>query len=110
LTCIVFFRSVDHRPTIRVPILEYITILAARKHTIIDQTVAKGGIKNREAWAEQAVVRDGGATDEARPWIQGFVRYVGEGEAKRLLGDAGLPSAYKNNDTTSWTRRPRDQW
>jgi len=70
----------------------------------------KGGVKNREAWAEQAVAQDGGATDEARPWIRGFAQQFSEVEAKRLLRGAGLPSTYKNTDTGSWAKLSQELW
>jgi hypothetical protein len=64
----------------------------------------KGGDKNRGTWEEQAVVEDGGASDEIRPWIGAFVRHFGEEKATYLLEGAGLPDTYKNTDTQSWAK------
>jgi hypothetical protein len=37
-----------------------------------------------------------------RPWIAGFVRFVGEQQAKELLQGAGLPRNY--------TAQTKEQW
>lgn len=54
----------------------------------------KGAIKSHEKWLERASLRAGGADDEVRPWISGFVNLVGKEVAKNLLQDAGLPENY----------------
>ena len=64
----------------------------------------KNDLKSFETWQERSMQKAGGADDDARPWIAGFVELVGEKAAKDLLEDAGLPPDYKkaNNDTASW--------
>jgi hypothetical protein len=64
----------------------------------------KGGDKNRAKWEEEAVVQDGGASDEIRPWIGAFVRHFGEEKAAYLLEGAGLPASYEASDTQSWEK------
>jgi len=48
---------------------------------------------SRASWFNHANHKEGGATDEIRPWLQGFVNMVGVDEAKRLLEGAGDLSA-----------------
>jgi hypothetical protein len=64
----------------------------------------RGGDKTRAKWEEEAVVQDGGASDEIRPWIGAFVRHFGEQKAKYLLEGVGLPASYKADDTQSWEK------
>jgi hypothetical protein len=47
-------------------------------------------------------LKENGATDEARPWIQGFVQLFGEQRSRELLAGAGLPDGFVNNDTETW--------
>jgi hypothetical protein len=64
----------------------------------------RGGDKTRANWEKEAVIQDGGASDEIRPWIGAFVRHFGEQTAMHLLEGAGLPASYKADDTQSWER------
>jgi len=67
----------------------------------------KGTLRNREVWEERSVKQDGGADDEIRPWIQGFVRLVGDEQAKYLLKDAGLSSNFTRSaeEEAAWRKR-----
>lgn len=57
----------------------------------------KGNVRNREEWEKRSVNQQGGADDEIRLWIQGFVGLVGTEDSKTLLKDAGLPSNFSRS-------------
>jgi hypothetical protein len=64
----------------------------------------RGGLRTVEKWRERSNVRDGGVNDDARRWVVGFVRMVGDAAARELLKDAGLPPDYQKpeNETALW--------
>jgi len=49
-------------------------------------------------WKRNAELQAGGADDNVRPWISGFVKLVGEEQAKVLLQGVGVLT-----NCTSWT-------
>jgi hypothetical protein len=66
----------------------------------------KGAKKTREAWETKADLTGGDFGDEARPWVQSFVRIFGETESVRLLANAGLPANYTApGDDSDWIQR-----
>jgi hypothetical protein len=67
----------------------------------------RGARKNRGTWLAESQQEDQQNGDQARPWINGFVRYFGEDEAKYLLQDTGLDPNYTAPVDTSWIH-PRD--
>jgi hypothetical protein len=68
----------------------------------------KGASKNRKAWEIKANLTGGNFGDEARPWVNGFVRLFGETESVRLLANAGLPKNYTApTDDSEWMGRPK---
>jgi len=68
----------------------------------------KGSIRTYDVWKERSTLAAGGADDILRPWIAGFVEWVGEEEARVLLRDAGLPPGYKKSqeETKAWAKMP----
>jgi len=54
---------------------------------------------NFDKWKVRSVMHDGEEDDQMRPWIGGFVRVVGENNARYLLEGAGQLSGCKNNAT-----------
>jgi Glycosyl transferase family 2 len=69
----------------------------------------RGGLRTVEKWRERSALRHGGINDDARGWMSGFVRMVGEEAARQLLQDAGLPPDYKkpDNETALWLRQTK---
>jgi hypothetical protein len=67
----------------------------------------RGGLRTVEKWQQRSALRYGDASDDARPWIRGFVDFVGE-DAAALLQDAGLPRGYRmtENETAAWSTLP----
>lgn len=57
---------------------------------------------SKEKWEKRARLKRGGADDQLRPWINGFVKMVGPQTAKFLLRKSGI---LKN--CTDWSLRPR---
>jgi len=49
-------------------------------------------------WTKRAELNEGGADDNARPWIAGFVKQVGQDTAQELLEEVGVLTHCK-----SWT-------
>jgi hypothetical protein len=70
----------------------------------------KGNEKNRLIWDYRSTLQDGGANDEVRPWIQGFVRLVGEDAACQLLRDVGLPVNYTAAASVEATWDAKGAW
>jgi hypothetical protein len=70
----------------------------------------KGNEKNRVIWEYRSTLQDGGANDEVRPWIQGFVRMVGEDVARQLLRDVGLPTNYTTAASVDATWDAKGAW
>jgi hypothetical protein len=68
----------------------------------------KGAKKNRRMWNEQSNQTDQSNGDEIRPWISGFVRYIGVEEAKHLLDGCGLDPNYIAPLDDAWLL-PRDR-
>jgi hypothetical protein len=64
----------------------------------------KGASKNRGRWEQYSAQEGGKAGDEARPWIDGFVRLFGEEESKHLLVGSGLDSNYTATIDPSWVK------
>jgi hypothetical protein len=65
--------------------------------------VRKGGQRSIAKWRDQSVMQEGGLNDDARPWIAGFAKMVGDDAAKELLRDAGLPRDFKKSENeTGW--------
>jgi hypothetical protein len=62
----------------------------------------KGANKNRGRWEKDSAVKGGKAGDEARPWIDGFVRLFGEEVSKHLLEGSGLDENYTATIDPSW--------
>jgi Glycosyl transferase family 2 len=64
----------------------------------------RGGLRTFEKWKGRSTLTHGGINDDARGWMSGFVRMVGEEAARQLLQDAGLPPDYKkpDNETALW--------
>jgi hypothetical protein len=50
----------------------------------------RGQTKNALIWKYRSTLQGGGANDEARGWLKGFVRMMGPGVAGALLGSAGI--------------------
>jgi hypothetical protein len=53
---------------------------------------ARKGSERRsiDMWKKDSAMQEGGLNDDARPWISGFVKLVGDEAAKELLRGAGL--------------------
>jgi hypothetical protein len=68
----------------------------------------RGGLRTVEKWQQRSALRYGDASDDARPWIRGFVDCVGEDAAAALLQDAGLPRGYRmtQDETAAWSTLP----
>lgn len=58
----------------------------------------KNHVKTDTAWKKRAFRKIGGPDDEVRPWLEGFVEYVGKEQAKALLHGAGV---LNHSDTDS---------
>jgi hypothetical protein len=57
--------------------------------------------KSIDKWRERAAMQQGGLNDDARPWIAGFVKLVGDEAAKELLRDAGLLREFKKSENAT---------
>jgi len=66
----------------------------------------RGGERSREQWEYKATTNGEGDDDVIRPWLEGFVRNVGNDKAKELLKDAGLPKGYRNVNESAWFLLP----
>lgn len=64
----------------------------------------KGTLRNVNVWTERSVLQSGGADDEVRPWLEGFVREVGVETAGNLLRMGGIPPTKQDNETASWVK------
>jgi len=66
----------------------------------------KGSIKTYDVWKNRSDLAAGGVDDIIRPWIAGFVAWVGEEEARLLLQDAGLPPNYTKSqeEIAAWAK------
>ena len=66
-----------------------------------------GARKNRSRWSRESSLKGGQTGDEARPWIAGFVRYMGDEETSRLLENCGLNPDFEAPIEEEWLR-PED--
>jgi len=55
-----------------------------------------GYLRSYDKWHKISIMKAGGSDDYMRPWIGGFIKVVGEENARYLLQDAGLPRDYRN--------------
>eukprot|EP00977_Amphora_coffeiformis_P011905 scaffold2915_cov181-Amphora_coffeaeformis.AAC.4 len=58
--------------------------------SLVDVSSVPDKLLRAESWKQRALKELGGPDDEIRPWLDGFVKFVGQSEATYLLQGAGV--------------------